>query len=237
MNNKNTKQDIDQQLRASKARLAKKNLDRYDEENLKKKKRNKIFKNIFYTFIVILILFIISIVIYVKTHPLVFNESFIEHAHCMSQVGLALRMYSARNNDNFPYSEKGYADGLAKASEYCSWIVTGPGYKRVLSDDFGKEDVSEDLCGRVYIQGLKENDDCDIAILFDKLATPGGDHCHFIGRMIYSYGREVLFIDGHHEFIKNEQWDDFVENQIKLLVKAGIPKEKAEWYYKQIDKE
>ena len=177
-----------------------------------------------------------GLLIYIKTQPLVFNESWLEHAHCITQVGLALRMYSEANNDYFPYSKKGYADGLAKGAEYCSWIVTGPGYKSVLSEDFEKEDIPEDLCGRIYIQGLKESDDCNIAILFDKLATPGGDHCHLPQRIWAPLGREVLFIDGHHEFIINEQWDNFVQKQINLLVKTGIPKEKAEWYYNQIDK-
>ena len=30
---------------------------------------------------------------YVRTHPLVFNESFWDHAHCIKQAGMSLLMY------------------------------------------------------------------------------------------------------------------------------------------------
>jgi hypothetical protein len=187
-------------------------------------------------FVVMLIVPLV-IFIFIKANPLVFNESWLEHRHCMSQVGLALRFYSTDNNDYFPYSEKGYADGLGLASEYCNWIVTGPSYKRVVVEDFEGKNIPEELCGRVYIQGLKESDDCDIAILFDKLATPGGDHCHLPGRMWAPYGREVMFITSQKKFIRNDKWDDFAKEQIELLVEAGISREKAVWYYNQVDKE
>ncbi len=232
-----TKTNLNQNLKPSQSKIANITLDRLADESKRKIEKAKKNKKIGVGCLSIVGVFFIIIAIYVKTHPLVFNESWLEHSHCIAQVGCALRMYSGANNGYFPYSEKGYADGLAKASEYCNWIVTGPGYKRVLSEDFEKENISEDLCGRVYIQGLKEEDSCDIAILFDKLATPGGDHCHLPMRMWAPLGREVLFTDGHHEFITNEQWDDFVKTQIDLLGQAGMSKEKAKWYYNQIDKE
>ena len=57
-------------------------------------------------------LFLVPLVIfiYIKTHPLVFNESWFEHSHCIAQAYNALRIYSDQNNGSFPYSDKGYAE-------------------------------------------------------------------------------------------------------------------------------
>ena len=91
------------------------------------KKQKKIQLGCFAVMLVVpLVLFI-----YIKANPLVFNESWLEHSHCMAQVYNALRMYSDQNDGSFPYSEKGYADGLGMASDHCYWIVTGPCYKVV----------------------------------------------------------------------------------------------------------
>ena len=49
---------------------------------------------------------------YVKTHPLVFNESFLEHAHCIVGGGLSLDGYAAEHEGRFPFSTNGYGDAL-----------------------------------------------------------------------------------------------------------------------------
>lgn len=95
-------------------------------------------------------------------------------------------------------------------------------------------DIPENLCGRVYIPGLKETDNPDIAILFDKKATPG-DHCHGLSRLRAQHGREIMSGMGI-SFIPQEEWQDFVSQQIEKLVAAGMPRDQAEWYYDQVDK-
>ena len=74
--------------------------------------------------------------------------------------------------------------------------------------------------------------DPQIVILFDKLATPGGDHCSLPGRLFAAYGREVCFIDGHMQFIHETEWPDFAKEQIELLVKEGFKREDAEGLYR-----
>ena len=37
-------------------------------------------------------------------------------------------------------------------------------------------------------------------------------------------------------FIPQEEWQDFVSQQIEKLVAAGMPRDQAEWYYDQVDK-
>ena len=172
---------------------------------------------------------------YVRMHPLVFNESFFMHAHCMAGIVNGLFQYSSDHGGYFPSSPKGYADALAMTAPD-TWVLTGPGYTLRLPESAKQGDIPEEQCGRVYVQGLKETDDPGIAILFDKKATPGGDHCHGLARLRAPLGREVLLIGVEKPFIPQSDWANFASQQIELLVKAGFAREKAQWYYDQVDK-
>lgn len=172
---------------------------------------------------------------YVKSHPLVFNESFLSHAHCIKGAGLALIFYADENGGNFPFHPDGYGDALLLLDENSDDSLTGPGYdtrvlKRVRKTG---ENAPENEFGRVYVQGLSETSDPNIALLFDKLPTPGGDHCHLFRRMTAPLGREVWTIGLGMQFIPESEWPAFSKNQIGLLVNAGIAREQAEAYYSE----
>jgi len=161
-------------------------------------------------------------IIYVRAHPLVFNESFFGHAHCMKSAGLGLESYAADHGGRFPFHANGCSAALALASSggYCSDSeLTGPGYVR-----------------RVYVQGLNRTNDGEIAILFDKVPTPGGDHCHFFHRMRAASGREVYTIGSGMRFIPEREWSKYTREQVSLLVAAGISRPQAEAYYSEIPK-
>lgn len=110
--------------------------------------------------------------------------------------------------------------------------LTGPGYsdepfKTAIKN---KEHLPEEKCGRVYVQGL--NPGCpQIVILFDKVPTPGGDHCQLLGRVWTPLCREVLFADGDHRTVKETEWPEFARKQVELLIAAGIKPEVAKRYY------
>jgi hypothetical protein len=97
--------------------------------------------------------------------------------------------------------------------------------------------VPESECGRVYVQGLTTNADPDIAILFDKLPTPGGDHCHSLSRITASLCRDVLRVNGSTDVIREQQWPEFSRKQIELLVNEGVPRERAEALYAEKPKQ
>ena len=174
--------------------------------------------------------------IYIRAHPLVFNESFFGHAHCMKSAGLGLESYAADHGDRFPFHTNGYADALILASKdgYCSDAeLTGPGYKPEVLERVRKsgEHAPENEFGRVYVQGLSCADNTKIAILFDKIPTPGGDHCHLFRRLWAPLGREVYTIgDGMH-FILESEWPRYCREQVALLVTAGVNRPQAEAYY------
>lgn len=181
---------------------------------------------------------VLALVWYVRANPRIFNESFLGHAHCIKMAGGALSSFTFSNRDAFPTHTNGYGDALlllADDNAFFFECLTGPGFS---GDVFRKAkatgaNVDEAECGRVYVQSLKINSNSGIALLFDKLPTPG-DHTHGFSRFTRSFGREVLFVAGNHQFIPNKDWPAFATNQIKLLVEAGIPESVAKSYYENL---
>lgn len=177
-----------------------------------------------------------SAVYYVKSHPLVFNESLWGHAHCMPQAGMALRMYAQDSGGRFPIHTNGYGDALLLVGEAGPYyFLTGPGYsEQVFREAWAsKSAVDETLCGRVYVQGLGEAADPGVVVLFDKMAAPP-DHCHFPNRLWAGFVREVCFVDGDWRAIPIDVWDTFAQEQIDLLVGAGFTREDAEKLYGEV---
>jgi hypothetical protein len=181
---------------------------------------------------------IVFSICYIKAHPLVFNESFFEHAHCIVETGTAFRLYAAEHNGRFPFDTNGYGDALLLLSNYVggAWAcLTGPGYDGqvfALAAQTGQH-IPEAECGRVYVQGLCETNDLNIALFFDKLPTPGGDHCNGFHRIRAPLAREVVTVDGSRQVVRESEWDAFAKRQVDLLVAAGIPRPQAEQYYSE----
>jgi hypothetical protein len=179
--------------------------------------------------------------LYVRAHPLVFNESFLGHAHCMKGGGLALDSYARGHYGKFPYHTNGYGDALLlMTNEVGVWwaSVTGPGYTEqpFLNALATGSHLAEQACGRVYVQGLSVTDNPEITLLFDKLPTPGGDHCHLLRRLSAPLGREVWTIGSGMRFVPESKWPAYSKEQVELLAAAGIAREKAEMYYSEKSK-
>jgi hypothetical protein len=186
----------------------------------------------------ILLLIALATAVYVRTHPLVFNESFWGHDHCIAQVGMALRIWANDHGGKYPTHTNGYCDALLLAWNEINSpsLMTGPGYS---GEPFRKAHdtethLPESEGGRVYIQGLSEDMDASIALVFDKLPTPGGDHTHFLARCSAPLGREVSFVDGSHRFVREENWPGFTQEQIERLVRVGVTRSEAERLYSEI---
>lgn len=130
---------------------------------------------------------------YVTTHPLVFNESFMGHAHCIVGGGQSLGFYAHDHSGRFPFHTNGYGDALVMMESGWDEALTGPGYDASVFARVRRtgEDAPEIEFGRVYVQGLSETNDPEIVLLFDKMPTPGGDHCHFFARVRAPLSREV----------------------------------------------
>ena len=170
---------------------------------------------------------------YVETHPLVFNESLWSHAHCINVAGLTLQAYADAHEGKFPYHPSGYGNALLLLDEECYHTLTGPGYDAAPFQQAKRTGgvLREEDCGRVYIQGLTTKSSPQIALLFDKLPTPGGDHCHFPVRLWAPLRREVWLVGSGHIIINETAWPDFASEQVELLVKEGIDRQEATRLY------
>jgi hypothetical protein len=152
------------------------------------------------------------------------------HAHCIKFAGLQLDQYASEHEGRFPSHPRGYPNALLLMDEDCFHALTGPGYDAVPlleAKRLGKE-LGEEDCGRVYIQGLTKKSNSEIALLFDKLPTPGGDHCHLPVRLWASPGREVWLVGTEQIFVRESEWPAFSKKQVELLVEEGFDRKEAE---------
>ncbi len=172
--------------------------------------------------------------IYVHTHPLVFMDT---HQHCIRG---ALNNYAGAHEGRFPNHPAGYGNALLLLEPYEPRFntLTGPGYDTEPFREALRTNgiLREEDCGRVYIQGLNVSDPalkrCEIVVLFDKLPTPGGDHCYFWGYRIFrSLCREVLYADGSTRTVEEGEWPAFAQEQVNLLVQTGYDRAEAERLY------
>jgi|GEM_PF-675292 hypothetical protein len=176
---------------------------------------------------------------FVKSHPLVFNESWTGHRHCMNMWGLAIRLYADDHGGVYPTHPAGYGAAIqllySGTNVYMGThlVMGAPGGYR--GDVFeaawtNMTVVREEDCGRVYVQGLRESSNPKVAMLWDKRASPG-DHAHGWMRLRVPWRREVCLVDGSMQQILEKDWPEFMKEQIELLVTEGIPRERAEALY------
>jgi hypothetical protein len=168
------------------------------------------------------------VVVYVRTHPLVFIKT---HAHCIKYAGIHFHHYAAQHQGRFPSHPKGYANALLLMDEDCFHALTGPGYDAAPLREAKRSgrDLAEEECGRVYVQGLTVSSNPRIAMLFDKLPTPGGDHCSTVlGRLLSPLTREVCYVDGSMGIVRERDWPEFARSQVDLLVNEGFDRQEAE---------
>jgi hypothetical protein len=152
------------------------------------------------------------------------------HVHCIKCAGMELEQYASEHEGRFPSHPKGYPNALLLMDEHCLHALTGPGYDATPLREAkrtGKELAEED-CGRVYIQGSTKKSNQEIALLFDKLPTPGGDHCPLPIRLWAPLGREVWLVGMGHTFVGESKWPEFAKKQVELLVQEGFKRQDAE---------
>lgn len=155
------------------------------------------------------------------------------HEHCIKAAGLGLRAYAVEHHGNYPADTNGFPSALLQLvkGDRCSiGDVTGPGddgrdFREALSK--GKP-IPEQKCSRIYVQGLSESSNPEIALLWDKRSSRGGDHFR---RPWGPLLREVCLVDGSMKVILESAWAAFSSNQVRLLVREGIGREVARHYY------
>ena len=156
------------------------------------------------------------------------------HTHCITQSHLYLVEFSSTHDGRFPESDRGFADALLKLSDgepfWIPFFTNGKdegNYFREALQTGG--DIDESKCSRIYVQGLREDSNPAIAILFDTEAIQGGDHLYMVPGQPRL--REVITIDGSMQKINEAQWPSFAAEQQKLLLEEGFSFEEIEKLY------
>lgn len=141
----------------------------------------------------------------------VFNL-FHAHEHCIKQTGMDLRLYASDHNGKYPFSTNGFGDAIvALVKEYSPEYVkicTAPGDDGELLKECvvtGKH-MPEEKCSRTYVQGLSETNNFEIAVVFDRYPTRGGDHFR---RPWGPWLREVCLLDGSMKVIQEKNLPAF----------------------------
>lgn len=92
-------------------------------------------------------------------------------------------------------------------------------------------DAREEECSRVYVQGLSTDSPKGIALLFDRVSEPGGDHtrCRLRANV-----REVIYTSGGSSMtVEDEDWPAFVATQKELLLALGFAEPIIDDLYRQ----
>lgn len=151
----------------------------------------------------------------------------------MKNAGLSLMQYASVHGGKYPFHTNGFGDALLlmlDESKEDVRLFTAPSDNGTLLSEHLKSraDVPETRCTRSYVQGLSETNNPEIALLFDRYPTRGGDHFR---RPWGPKLREVWMLGGGHQMIQEKRWPDFRNKQIQLLIAEGVPRSEAEAYY------
>jgi hypothetical protein len=143
---------------------------------------------------------------------------------CDKQLMFALEQYADDHGGAYPAGEATPEASLSLlypkyANEYVLQGKTVPVevVKAILERG---ERLGPDSCGWHYVEGLRRDDDLDLALFWDKVGLGhngerlgGGDHY-------------VHFVNGRNEFIEGAKWEDFLQEQRKLLKRRTEKKAK-----------
>lgn len=161
------------------------------------------------------------------------------HRHCIKAAYFSV-IGPEGDEEYFPRHERGWGDAMLAFSgglDDPSWVrpFTGVGDDGayLIAALKSGEDVDEDQCTRIYVQGLRKDAPGGIAILFDRNSVKGGDHRHGIpGQKML---REAITVDGGFLTITDEKWPEFVEQQRVLLKEEGFSEEEVAQFYGPAD--
>ena len=157
------------------------------------------------------------------------------HEHCIKNSGMSLRIYASEHFGQFPLHTNGFGDAivtfLKENSPDDARYFAAPGddghlLKKCLETG---THMREAQCTRTYVEGLSETNNPEIAMVFDRYPTRGGDHFR---RPWGPLLREVCLADGSMQVIHENNWPEFQRKQIALLVADGFARPEVEKLYK-----
>jgi len=121
-------------------------------------------------------------------------------------------MYAKEHDEWLPHGETTPEASLGLLAKFDPPIVFLLGGKHipkeVAAQAFTNGTFGPDTCGWHYVEGLRIDDDPDIAIAWDKVTRLGHNGERRQGLM-----HEVVFVGGFTRYIAEDMWPEFVKEQ------------------------
>jgi len=158
------------------------------------------------------------------TYPYGYSHS------CSKSLGTSLRMYA---DDNFGWLPHGQATAeaslstLMKSDDTVRNLLRGKHIQQKVVDQALRRDgvLGPESCGWHYVEGLREDDDPQTAVIWDKVTGLWHNGNRRSGSSIM---HEIIRLDGAMEFISRERWPEFVAEQKKLLADTMAKRSKSD---------
>lgn len=155
------------------------------------------------------------------------------HQHYIKATGSPLRAYANDNGDSYPFHTNGWGDALlllvksnyADISLICGPTDDGRVFREALEDG---TDVPEELCSRIYVQGLSTTNGYNLCVLYDRDSHPGGDHFYQIKQESV---RECLVDGAFMNQVNDDRWSIVSQQQVELLMEQDFTRAQAEYYF------
>lgn len=154
------------------------------------------------------------------------------HRHCFKGTSNGFSSFASDHFGRYPEHTNGFGDALLMlvrsnyldVSYVCGPNDDGSIFLAALANG---TDVPEDLCSRVYVQGLSREMPKSVCMMYDRKSFPGGDHRYGWGPPV----REYITSDGSMYTIGDDKWPQFCREQIVTLIELGFTREQAEYYF------
>ena len=132
---------------------------------------------------------------------------------CDKQVMFALHCYADAHGGWYPRGEESPEASLSLLyPDLGAEPLRGKTVPSNVVDERLKQGLrlTPETCGWHYVEGLRSDDDSNLALFWDKIGLghngerlPKGDHT-------------VFFVNGIHEYISGDEWEAFIADQEKL---------------------
>ena len=135
--------------------------------------------------------------------------------HCSKQLSTALKMYAGDHGGRYPAGESSpeaslsllYPKYISSAAIFSGkTLPESPTVQRLESG----QRLTPETCGWHYVEGLREDSDSRLMLLWDKVGGLGHNGQRMDG------GREVVFVDHSAKYIHGPEWPALLAQQEKL---------------------
>ncbi len=134
---------------------------------------------------------------------------------CCKVLSGELQVYAQDHDGWFPHGGLTPEASLAMLGKepWCARLLAGKNLRfEAVAAALTNGTFGPDTCGWHYVEGLRQDDDPSIAIVWDKPVGLG----HWADRNPYLM-HEVIYVDGSTRYVSKSEWPGFVEDQRRRI--------------------